>query len=62
MIIERQKNGISSENKYRLRGKSISGIRLEVMPRAPITIGYGFPLNPDRSQDKQRFFYWGFVV
>lgn len=34
-----------------------AGIRLELMNRAPITIGYGIPINPDYKGDKQKFFF-----
>ncbi len=33
------------------------GTRLEIMNRAPITIGYGVPINPDHKGDKRKFFF-----
>jgi len=33
------------------------GTRLEIMNRAPITIGYGVPINPDHPGDKRKFFF-----
>jgi len=33
------------------------GIRLEVMNRMPITLGMGFPVNPDNKDQVQKFFF-----
>lgn len=33
------------------------GIRFEVLQQVPIMIGYGWPLNPERPTDVQRFFF-----
>jgi outer membrane protein insertion porin family len=34
-----------------------AGMRLELMNRVPITIGYGKPINPDNKKDERRFFF-----
>jgi outer membrane protein insertion porin family len=33
------------------------GVRLEIMNQMPITLGYGVPVNPDRHDDVQKFFF-----
>ncbi|MEX0962356.1 MAG: outer membrane protein assembly factor BamA [Simkaniaceae bacterium] len=33
------------------------GIRLQVGGRVPLTVGVGFPINPERSSDKKVFFF-----
>ncbi|MEL7431059.1 MAG: outer membrane protein assembly factor BamA [Chlamydiota bacterium] len=34
------------------------GMRLEIMTRAPIVLGYGYPINPERKdEDVQNFFF-----
>lgn len=33
------------------------GVRLEVMNRMPITLGLGFPVNPDSKHQVQKFFF-----
>lgn len=33
------------------------GVRLEVMNRIPITLGLGFPVNPDNKDEVQKFFF-----
>lgn len=33
------------------------GARLELMNRTPIIVGYGIPINPERSDDKKKFFF-----
>lgn len=33
------------------------GIRLEVMNRVPIVLGYGFPVNPAHKREVQRFYF-----
>ncbi len=33
------------------------GVRLEVMNRMPITLGLGFPVNPDNKHQVQKFFF-----
>jgi outer membrane protein insertion porin family len=33
------------------------GIRLELMNRTPMIIGYGIPINPDHKGDKRKFFF-----
>lgn len=33
------------------------GIRFEVLQQVPIMLGYGWPLNPERKEDVQRFFF-----
>lgn len=33
------------------------GVRLEVMNRMPITLGVGFPVNPDSKDQVQKFFF-----
>lgn len=33
------------------------GVRLEVMNRMPITLGLGFPVNPDSKSQVQKFFF-----
>jgi len=33
------------------------GVRLEVMNRMPITLGVGFPVNPDSKSQVQKFFF-----
>jgi len=36
------------------------GLRLELMNRVPITVGWGYPINPKRHKDRQHiFFYMG---
>ncbi len=36
------------------------GLRLEVMNRVPITVGWGYPINPKKHTDRQHiFFYMG---
>lgn len=36
------------------------GLRLEIMNRVPITVGWGYPINPKRHSDRQQvFFYMG---
>ncbi|NGX28640.1 MAG: Outer membrane protein assembly factor BamA [Candidatus Anoxychlamydiales bacterium] len=36
------------------------GLRLEVMNRVPITVGWGYPINPAKHRDRQQvFFYMG---
>lgn len=36
------------------------GFRLEIMPRVPVTVGWGYPVNPKKSSDRQEvFFYMG---
>lgn len=41
----------------RLRASYGVGIRLELMNRTPIMIGWGFPINPERKSDKKKFFF-----
>jgi outer membrane protein insertion porin family len=37
-----------------------AGVRLEIMPRVPMTVGFGFPINPKKHDDIQHvFFYMG---
>lgn len=33
------------------------GFRLEIMGQAPVTIGWGYPINPDLDTDTQNFFF-----
>lgn len=36
-----------------------AGLRLEVSPRAPVIVGYGFPINPGQEPLKRFFFLMG---
>jgi len=40
-----------------LRCSTGVGIRLEINKGTPIMIGYGYPINPERKDDCQRFFF-----
>ncbi|MFA5250904.1 MAG: BamA/TamA family outer membrane protein, partial [Parachlamydiales bacterium] len=33
------------------------GLRLELMNRTPIVVGYGVPINPDQKSDVRHFFF-----
>jgi outer membrane protein insertion porin family len=33
------------------------GTRIEVMSRVPITVGYGYPINPKQKEDRQGIFF-----
>jgi len=42
----------------KLRASVGAGVRLELMNRTPIILGYGYPINPrSRKDDEQRFFF-----
>ncbi|PIS01682.1 MAG: outer membrane protein assembly factor BamA [Chlamydiae bacterium CG10_big_fil_rev_8_21_14_0_10_35_9] len=41
----------------KLRAAYGVGVRLELMNRTPIMFGWGFPINPERSSDKRKFFF-----
>ncbi len=41
----------------KLRWSTGVGARIEIMQRAPIIVGYGYPINPKESSDKDRLFF-----
>lgn len=41
----------------KLRASYGVGLRLELMNRTPIIVGYGIPINPERESDKEKFFF-----
>ena len=52
--------GMVSFRRFHLSNYKFSwgfGTRVEVMNRVPLTIGIGFPVNPDRKNQIQRFFF-----
>ncbi len=34
-----------------------AGLRVELMGRIPLMIGYAVPINPDYKKDRQNFFF-----
>ncbi|NGX34195.1 MAG: Outer membrane protein assembly factor BamA [Candidatus Anoxychlamydiales bacterium] len=54
--------GSVSFNKYQIKRPRASagvGLRLEIMNRVPITIGWGYPINPKRGHhDRQSVFFF----
>lgn len=52
--------GCVSLGKFRINQYQMSygaGVRLEVMPRMPITIGYGIPVNPKHHSQVHKFYF-----
>lgn len=53
--------GRISEHRFKIWGKyNMSygvGIVCDAINNIPITLGYGFPINPDRKDQEQRFFF-----
>ena len=41
----------------KLRASYGAGIRLELMNRTPIMVGYGKPINPASVDDEKRWFF-----
>jgi outer membrane protein insertion porin family len=41
----------------KLRASYGAGVRLELMGRTPIMVGYGIPINSERSGDEKRWFF-----
>ncbi len=41
----------------KIRWSTGVGARIEIMQRAPIIVGYGYPINPKDSDDSDRFFF-----
>jgi outer membrane protein insertion porin family len=42
---------------HRFNASYGAGVRLEIMNQMPLIIGYGVPINADRPEDKQKFFF-----
>jgi outer membrane protein insertion porin family len=52
--------GSISLEKFNLPNLQLSygaGLRIEVMNRMPITVGYGIPVNPKHKSQVQRFYF-----
>lgn len=52
--------GAISQRKFRINQYQMSygvGVRVEIMNRMPITIGYGIPVRPKHHNQVQRFFF-----
>lgn len=52
--------GSVSDKRFQLGTYRLSwgfGIRLELMNRVPITLGYGFPVNPAHDNEVQKFYF-----
>jgi len=52
--------GYVSSNEFEIPKLNTSvgvGTRLSIMGRMPITLGYGWPINPSHSEDVQNFFF-----
>ncbi|MFA6118832.1 MAG: outer membrane protein assembly factor BamA [Parachlamydiales bacterium] len=52
--------GSISARKYSIKTPNASvglGLRLEIMNRVPMTVGWGYPINPRRHDDRQSLFF-----
>ncbi|MFI5334145.1 MAG: outer membrane protein assembly factor BamA [Chlamydiales bacterium] len=52
--------GSVSRHRFRVGSYNMSygvGTRIELINRVPVTLGYGFPVNPDRKEQVKHFFF-----